>query len=76
MAFANDQRLALAALVLAMVFIGVGAGGIKPNAAPWAAEQYQRRDASKISADGEGTVVDYDLNIQKQVSPVHARGCL
>ena len=70
-AFTDNQHLALAALLLAMVFIAFGNGGIKSNTAPLVAEQYQRRDALKVLRSGETVVVDYDWTIQRQLASSH-----
>ena len=72
-AFADNQYLALVALIVAMLFIAVGTGGIKSNTGPWAAEQYTKRDTRKpeILETSERVVVDYDRTIQRQLDTVH-----
>lgn len=66
-AFRNDQHLALMALILAMIFIAVGTGGIKPSTGPWAAEQYQKQETPKLKIlrNGERVLVDYGLTVQR-----------
>lgn len=77
-AFADDQHLSLAALIFAMLFIAIGAGGIKANVGPWVAEQYQESDSRKLDTlkDGSRVVVDYDKTIQRQMGSFYTPAIL
>ena len=63
---ANHSGISLAGLVVAMILIGVGTGGIKPNAICLLAEQYKSpKNTLRIYHNGEKAVVDSRLTTQR-----------
>jgi POT family proton-dependent oligopeptide transporter len=71
--FGNND-VPLLALLAAMLLIGIGAGGIRPNVNSLVAEQYRPADqpVHKL-ATGENVCIDYDMTIQRSgaMSPVY-----
>ncbi|KAJ2626494.1 peptide transporter ptr2, partial [Coemansia sp. RSA 1694] len=56
---------ALPGLIIAMIIIGLGTGGIKPNVSPMVAEQYTRtRPFVRRLKNGKEVLVDRDTTIQ------------
>ncbi|KAJ2458740.1 peptide transporter ptr2 [Coemansia sp. RSA 2424] len=56
---------ALPGLIIAMIIIGLGTGGIKPNVSPMVAEQYTRtRPFVRRLKNGKEVLIDRDATIQ------------
>lgn len=63
---AIESGISLWGLIIAMIIIGVGAGGIKANTSPLIAEQYRRtKQKLDIRETGEKVIVDPETTIQR-----------
>ena len=63
--------IAVGGLALAMVFVGVGTGGIKANVGSLLAEQYTgTKETITTTDDGEKIIVDPKVTIQRHVAPL------
>jgi proton-dependent oligopeptide transporter, POT family len=61
-----EHGVALPGLVVAMIVIGLGAGGIKSNVSPLIAEQYRYvKPYTKTLRSGEKVIVDPSVTIQR-----------
>lgn len=64
----ESSSVPILALLAAMLLIGIGAGGIRPNVNSLIAEQYQPAEQRVHKLDtGENVYVDYDMTIQRSV---------
>ncbi|CAG8536712.1 17030_t:CDS:2 [Acaulospora morrowiae] len=62
---AISAKLSLPGLLVAMIIIGLGTGGIKPNVSPMSADQYTKTRAFiRTLSSGERVIVDPDITIQ------------
>ncbi|CAG8628970.1 4407_t:CDS:2, partial [Diversispora eburnea] len=62
---AIKAHYSLPGLIVAMVIIGLGTGGIKPNVSPLSADQYTKTQAFiKILKSGERVIVDPQITLQ------------
>ncbi|EAW12271.1 oligopeptide transporter [Aspergillus clavatus NRRL 1] len=62
----ESSSVPILALLAAMLLIGIGAGGIRPNVNSLIAEQYQPAEQRVHKLDtGENVYVDYDMTIQR-----------
>ncbi|KAE8358664.1 POT family-domain-containing protein [Aspergillus caelatus] len=66
LSIAQDSGVSLAGLLLALFFIGIGAGGIKANVSSLIAEQYTGpKEAKRVLNPGEEVIVDQALTIER-----------
>ena len=64
----KNSDVSILALLAAMLLIGIGAGGIRPNVNSLIAEQYQPADQPVHKLDtGENISIDHDMTIQRSV---------
>ncbi|KNG87012.1 oligopeptide transporter [Aspergillus nomiae NRRL 13137] len=62
----KNSDVSILALLAAMLLIGIGAGGIRPNVNSLIAEQYQPADQPVHKLDtGETISIDHDMTIQR-----------
>ena len=62
----NSYRVSLGGLLTAMVLIGIGTGGIKPNANTLVAGQYRgTTDTLRTLKSGEIVILDPNMTIQR-----------
>ncbi|RHZ83474.1 hypothetical protein Glove_92g42 [Diversispora epigaea] len=62
---AIKAHYSLPGLIVAMVIIGLGTGGIKPNVSPLSADQYAKTQSFiKILKSGERVIVDPQITLQ------------
>ncbi|KAI8626837.1 POT peptide transporter [Xylariaceae sp. FL1651] len=60
-----DRGAGFPGLLVALIVIGLGAGGIKSNVGPLVAEQYANKKAYvRTTANGERVIVDPDITVQ------------
>lgn len=70
-----EQGYALYGLLIAMLVIGLGAGGIKSNVSPLIAEQYQQKtDRVTTLPNGQRVIVDVNLTVQRMYTLFY--GCI
>ena len=66
----STYPIAVGGLALAMLFIGIGTGGIKANVGSLLAEQYRgTKEVITTTEDGEKIIIDPKVTIQRQVTP-------
>ncbi|KAF1988796.1 peptide transporter PTR2-A [Aulographum hederae CBS 113979] len=64
--FAIENGVAFPGLIVAMLFIGVGTGGVKANVSPLIAEQYTETEQRlKTLKSGERVIVDPAITLQR-----------
>ena len=62
----RENGLAVVGLLLAMLLLGTGAGGIKPNVSALIAEQYiEPKNTVRTLNSGEEVVLNKDMTLQR-----------